>query len=485
MHSIGNGMLRIILKILTFTLPWIVNPAFSQEIWKENFNNPGKGVWCGQNGKIISDFSELTSWSLDISGMSLPEPASYAKTVSTSGGRFECRKLTGEVIWLSEIIDISGFSKVNISLTAYETGSGNNSDNKYLKACYKLDNSDPVQFSINGHNSGNWGKSTAEQLNLNGDHLQIICKMANHYSNDKVTLDNIRVWQEQEPVPPLSKNEILINEVLFNPFPGGKDYVEICNPGKEKLSIDHLSVANRDKDLQLKQIRTVFEERVEILPESRLLLTTDAQAVLNHYHTNCPESVYEVDNLPAFNNDEGYVVLLNEGSLVIDEMYYNEKMHSRFLRDYKGVSLERVSLNKPSLDKNNWQSASSESGYGTPGCKNSQQVAGIISSPVVKFEPDSFSPNADGFNDEFIISYSLDKPGFTGNIKIFDRSGRYVLSLVETETLGTTGQFKWDGTDRTGKRQPLGIYIVTVEIFNYSGEVHRFKDSVVLTGILD
>lgn len=481
MRSIGNGMLRIILKILTFTLPWIVNPSFSQEIWNEYFNIPGKGVWCDQAGNVISDFSEITTWSLDTSGMLLTGSGSYAKTVSTSGGRFECLKLTGEVVWLSEIIDISGFKKVNISLTAYETGSGNNKDNKYLKACYCLDDSDLFIFEKNGHNSGNWGSSVVEQENLFGNRLQIICKMANHYTNDKVILDNIRVWQEQEPVPPLSKKELLISEVLFNPFPGGQDYVEIFYPGREKRSVNFLYVANRDKNLKLKQIQPLFTERTELFPESYLLFTTDELSVTPYYHTCCPEAFHEVDKLPAFNNDEGYVVLLNEDSLVIDEMYYNEKMHSRFLKNYKGVSLERVSVKASP----NWQSASSASGYGTPGCENSQHLNGIGSSPVVKFSPGSFSPNFDGYNDEFIISYSIGKPGFTGNVKIFDLSGRFIFPLIENEILGTTGEFKWDGTDKTGKMQPLGIYIVTVEFFNFKGEIYRYKDSVVLTGKTD
>lgn len=478
-------MLRIILKILTFTLPWIVNPSFSQEIWKENFTIPGKGTWCDRNGEVISDFSGITSWSLDLAGSSLSEEGSYAKTVITSGGRFECLKLKGEAVWLSEEIDISGYSKVNISLTAYETGSGNNAENKYLKAYYMTDDQMPVLFNKNGLNTGNWGSVNPEQKGLTGKKLQIICKMANHYSNDKVTLDNIRVWHEQIPVPPPERGDLLITEVLFNPFPGGKDYVEIYNPKKEKLLIDHLFLANRDKDLILKQVRPVFGSRAELMPGSWLVLTEDTQDIIQNYHTNCTESVHEVDNMPEFNIDEGYVVLLNEKSQVIDEMYYNENMHSEFLRNYKGVSLERVSADSPSLDKNNWQSASSASGYGTPGCKNSQQATGTMNSPVVKFEPDSFSPNGDGYNDQFIIAYSFGKPGFTGNIKIFDRSGRFVLSLVENEIPGTEGEYRWDGSDETGNRLPLGVYIVLAEFFNCKGEVYRFKDSVVLTEILD
>jgi hypothetical protein len=51
--------------------------------------------------------------------------------------------------------------------------------------------------------------------------------------------------------------------------------------------------------------------------------------------------------------------------------------------------------------------------------------------------------------------------------------------------LGTAGEFLWNGEDQTGSRLPLGVYVVTVEIFNATGEVHRFKKGVVLTDILE
>ncbi len=261
--------------------------------------------------------------------------------------------------------------------------------------------------------------------------------------------------------------------------------MEIFNPGKEKLPVDFLYIANRDKNLELKQICPVFNARFIFQPGSYLVITTDNTSITHYYNTKCPECICIVNKMPAFNIDEGFVVLLNEESEVIDEMHYTEEMHSSFLRNSKGVSLEKLSVHNPSADNANWHSASSGSGYGTPGYVNSQIENRSGLSPEVIFEPDSFSPDLDGFNDQFNIKYSLDKPGYVANVKIFDSSGRFLMSLIKNELLGTEGMITWDGKDETGQNKPMGIYIVTMEIFNRHGELYHFKDAVVLTGLLE
>ena len=60
----------------------------------------------------------------------------------------------------------------------------------------------------------------------------------------------------------------------------------------------------------------------------------------------------------SFNNDEDYVVLLNNEMQVIDEFLYDEKMHMQLLHEREGVSLERISFSAETNDRNNWYSAS-------------------------------------------------------------------------------------------------------------------------------
>lgn len=147
--------------------------------------------------------------------------------------------------------------------------------------------------------------------------------------------------------------------------------------------------------------------------------------------------------------------------------------------------MERNSFTEATNSTGNWHSASTESGYSTPGYKNSQAENESVTTPKVTFQPEAFSPNNDGYNDEYQIHYELEKSGYIGNILIFYASGRFLMHLAKNEILGTSGTFVWNGEDETGQRQALGVYVVVVEIFNEEGKVYRFKDGVVLTDILE
>jgi hypothetical protein len=474
-------MLRIILKILTFALPLIVNPAYTQNIWKEEFLIPEKGIWGKEDGSIRSDFKGITKWTIDTAGVNLSGPGDYAKTVNTSGGRFECRDIDGEVIWKSEHIGISQYDKINIRLTAYETGSGNNKETKYLKAFYRLNNGEETPFSINGKNYGNWGKKISRENELKGDSLRIICYIRNDYAADKVTLDEVTVWIKEKPLPPIGKNEILITEVLFNPYPGGEDFVEIYNNSEKPLPINRLQLANRDKHLGLTRIYPASESDYILQPGSYLAVTKDTNSISRWYDVKCPDCVARTDKMPPYNNDEGYVVLLNEEMKIVDELFYTEEMHSPFLREREGVSLERISFSLPAGKIENWHSASRASGYATPGYENSRAEEENGLTPHVSFEPDAFSPDLDGFNDQFLIHYRTCNEYCAVTIKIFDIHGRYIFTLVNNEIPDSEGTYKWNGEDETGRLLKPGVYIVTVVIVYDNGIINRYKDAVFMT----
>ncbi|NQU52700.1 MAG: lamin tail domain-containing protein [Bacteroidetes bacterium] len=475
-----------LLKLLTFLFVFFGNLANAQVIWEESFSVSEKGVWGDENGSTIhKNFEGVTKWTLDFSNISVARADDYAKTVSTGGGRFECRDINGEAIWRSIEIDISAYNKVYIQLSASETGSGANEQTKYLKAFYKLNEGEEILFETNGENHGNWGSNLAEQKDLAGQKLQIVVYINNHYSADKVILDEIIVLAEEKPLEPIYPGEVLISEVLFNPFSDGNDYVEIYNNSDKQIPVNQLYLASRDNNLELTQIYSLFGERFVFQPESYLALTKDTNGVFPFFTIECSDCFLQMGKFPSFNNDADYVVLLNSELQVIDEFFYTDKLHAPLLADEEGISLERISFTTETNNINNWHSASTQSGYGTPGYQNSQFKNENTTELLVTFEPESFSPNSDGYNDEYKIRYQLDKAGYLANITIFDTAGRFVMQLAKNDILGTSGTFSWNGENETGQRQNLGVYVVVVEVFDLQGNIHRYKDGVVLTDILE
>jgi len=475
-----------LLKILTIIFVFLESSLIAQEIWKESFFIPEKGVWGDQDSSApLQDFEGIFSWTLDFSKVVLSNADDYAKTVSTSGGRFECRDINGEVVWYSELIDISEYKNVSIELLASETGGGANEKNKYLKACFILDGSDEIMFETNGENRGNWGSNSVEQKGLEGENLQVVVYMNNHYASDKVILDEIVVSGEEKNPVILNPGDILINEVLFNPFPEGEDFVEIYNYSQKEIPVNYLFLASRDKDNELTQIYPLTTEKELFLPNTYLALTKDTNAVFPFFKIKCLECFLQMEKFPSFNNDEDVIVLLDNEMEIIDEFHYTAKMHAPLLADKEGISLERTSFEIATNESTNWHSASTESGYGTPGYENSQIQSQDNDRAIVTFEPESFSPNNDGYNDEYKIIYQTERSGYYINISIFDSAGRYVMHLAKNEVLGKEGVYAWNGKDKTGQRQNLGIYVIVVEIFDLHGNIHRFKDGVVLTDILD
>ncbi len=474
-------MVPNLLKLLTFLFLLGTLELRAQEVWHESFTVPDKGVWGNASDSTIQTDFEDINWMLDYSNVELSNEDDYAKTVSTSGGRFECRDINGEVIWRSEIIDISAYKNIQVQLEARETGSGANAETKYLKAFYVLDNNEEIPFEANAENYGNWGSDTVSQSNVNGAALQIVVYMNNHYANDKVILDEVAVTGEEKNPVIIESADLVINEVLFNPVPDGEDFVEIYNVSEKEIPLNKLYLASRDKDNQLTQIYPLTTEKSSFEPGSYLALTKDTTGVFPWFTIECPACFLQMDRFPSFNNDEDVVVLLNNELEVIDELAYTEKMHLPVYYDREGISLERISFTAPTNDIDNWQSASALSGFGTPGYKNSQAGNDAVEKISVLFNPESFSPNNDGYHDNYTIQLHLDKPGYLANVTVYDAAGQSIRRLAENLPLGIDEEITWNGTDENGQQQALGVYVVLVEIYDLSGNVKHFKDGVVLT----
>jgi hypothetical protein len=282
-------------------------------------------------------------------------------------------------------------------------------------------------------------------------------------------------------------NDVVINEVLFDPADDGVDFVEIYNRSEKIIDIKDLKLGTIEIN-QFEPNDTVFksvtDENALLLSGSYVALTIDPVKVQEQYITENPGGFVSMSSFPAYNNDAGAVILSSSSNIVIDAFNYDEGMHYPLLNSLDGVSLERINYDRPSQDNTNWHSASEDCGFATPAYKNSQYSESTEVNDEVTIEPEIFSPDNDGLDDVANINYKFDVPGYSCSITVYDAQGRLVNQLVNNELLGAEGTFSWDGRSDANQKAVIGIYIIYIEAFDLTGKVKRYKKPVVLAGKL-
>ncbi|HEY5370849.1 MAG TPA: lamin tail domain-containing protein [Hanamia sp.] len=273
--------------------------------------------------------------------------------------------------------------------------------------------------------------------------------------------------------------DIVVNEILFNPLPSGVDYVEVYNRSQKIIDLSKIFIANRNSTNLVSTIQQLNVDNYLLFPGDYIAITTDPDIVQTQYITTNPDAFLKIKTMPSFPNDKGNVVILSEQGNIIDEVNYSDRWHFPLVHNTKGVSLERIDVNGPSVN-NNFHSAATSSGYGTPGFKNSQYKTNDESHGEITVSPEIFSPDNDGHDDFATINYNFPTPGYVTNITIFDASGRPVRYLQKNSLCGITGYYRWDGLNDKNQKLPQGIYIIYTEIFNKEGKRKQFKNSVVL-----
>lgn len=267
-----------------------------------------------------------------------------------------------------------------------------------------------------------------------------------------------------------SRGDVLVSEILFNPPPGGSDYLELYNASGDTMAVGNLRLAKMDNGSIAKLF--VIADSGWILPHDYLVVTTDAAFVAGNYDVRHPSKMVEVKSMPSYNDASGCVAVCKADSTVLDRFDYDETMHSRLLRHREGVALERRSFQAATQDSSNWYSAAGTVGYGTPTYANSQSHELLFLDGDFMVATPLFSPDDDGYNDLLDITYSLLQCDFSANVTIFDHCGHLVRHLLRGALIGCSGNLTWDGAGDDGRRLPRGKYVVFIEVFS-SGGAHQ------------
>ena len=331
---------------------------------------------------------------------------------------------------------------------------------------------------------------------INDGSNSILLTFADDFTQDskmRLTIDgmenNIRDRIENQNVTfryhRVGEGDLIINEVLYYPSVGMKRYVELYNNSGSDIFLFGLVLSGYTSSGDL--LRSCIVDGYAMLADGEFaVITADTANVALNY--NAKGLLLEASRFPSLNTSKGYISLRSADGVVLDSMYYDNQMHSSLLANKRGVALERISIDKPSMDKENWTSASEQFGFATPGFVNS------CSSDA---EPDDGGDNPDLPDQAVTVENQLMRPGdsdkeftitFNFNrqtdpmlsVTVYDSDGRRMRCIAD-EVMAYPGfSVAWDGRDNHGTYCKSGIYVVVIKAVDDSGWSFEKKEACVI-----
>jgi hypothetical protein len=278
---------------------------------------------------------------------------------------------------------------------------------------------------------------------------------------------------------PADSLDVVLNEILFNPRTSGVDFVEVYNNSDKHIDLKGWAFANMDEETS--NVRRIDDALVLLPPSGFLAFCVDPIKLASEYPKAPSINIVKLD-LPPMNDDAGSIALINPEGKVMDLLHYSREMHSIFLKDDEGVSLERISASSKTQDAANWKSASTQVDYATPGSVNSNSISvEPVEEGEVSVMPEVFVPLV-GQPDFASIVYEFNSSGYMGSVRIYDQQGRTVKTVAENILFGASGLLRWEGDRDDGTKAPVGNYMILLELVSDAGELKRIRKRVAIGG---
>ncbi|MFH1159755.1 MAG: lamin tail domain-containing protein [bacterium] len=283
----------------------------------------------------------------------------------------------------------------------------------------------------------------------------------------------------------MEQGNVVINEILSHPYPGSSQFFELFNRSEKVVDLEELAVISADtgESVPSTGARILASGPYLMFPWDFVAVCESEGGVKEKYTTLNTYNFLEMESFPSMKNDEGQLILIrSRDDLVIDRILYQQEMHYPLLTSTEGISLERISPDKSSLDPSNWHSAAGSVGYATPAYQNSQSLDPGIETDIISVISMVFSPDNDGIDDVLAIQYNMNKTGYQASVVVFDFRGREIRQLASNSLVGQSGEFLWDGLTGERRKAPIGIYLIYLEFVHPEGEIKKFKKAIVLAG---
>jgi len=259
------------------------------------------------------------------------------------------------------------------------------------------------------------------------------------------------------PEWPAPEEPLFVNEILFDPLPGQKPFLEIMAQTTYPIDL---------KDLHW-GIGNPYPHRL-LFPGEPYALTENPGLLAAQYPTGAHLPRILEAKIPNLARLRGRVTLYL-GNQEKDIAVYDQDWHSPWLRSPTGISLERAGPRSNGQIASGWSSALGWKTGASPGAANgSARKETVPVDQQVLLEPSAFRPG-----EQIQICQIPDRyQGHKINIRIFDVWGREVYYLVRNEIWGQGNTIVWTGLESL----PLlrGHYIWWVELLGPDGTRNLF-----------
>jgi hypothetical protein len=276
-------------------------------------------------------------------------------------------------------------------------------------------------------------------------------------------------------VPNYNRNDLVINEIMFDPGNDNCEFIEFLNLGGDSVNVGGWKIEDENGNaFKLSQFPTM-------VPNNSYFILAADSLIESKYNLDesALRTIVGVSSLGLVNTGE-LILLKDVKGNVIDSVFYSDKWHNDNFVSTKNISLERINPNLGANDPNNWSSSVAPIGA-TPGKQNSIYTVNFNKESNIFVSPNPFSPDDDSFEDFTIINYNLTQATSQVRIKIFDSKGRLVRTLENNQASGSSGSVIFDGIGDDGQALRIGIYIIFLEAINEgAGVVETMKTVVVV-----
>ena len=270
------------------------------------------------------------------------------------------------------------------------------------------------------------------------------------------------------------KNELYLNEILYNPSVGGVDFVEIYNSSDAYVQLGGSHLFNTSSN---KISHTFLLGDMVIPPYAFVVLTPDTLMLKQQYSNAKDHTFIQVKNLISLPDGGGSLALVaSNGRDTLDYIEYRDDFHNKLLRNSEGYSLEKINTINPVFLPDNWTSSADRA---TPGYENSQQVR--YNSPESKdfyCAPCHASTNLNGVDDFVLLHLNPHTQAAFGTLRIYGIDGHILVDLFVNQLLGFENTFKWNGLKQNGEILTDGIYIAVAEWWTSDGKVNTSKIAI-------